>query len=424
EVAGALAEVVDPADAAEARHLLALVRSRAGDAAGAVAVLEGAVRAPGLPAIWRIRHHALLAGLRRAVAADLDEADAEAARVRARADAADDACEAAYASRSRWVVATLRRDHERALRHLDEGLASLDGRPELIEARCDLLDNRASTLHNLDRLDDAGATLREARDAIARHGLSTRMQTSFAVHHYWTGDWERALVELSGVNRDAAGLTFHRIREPGPGAALLHGLSALISLRRDERANAAVHLDAVGPYTRMTTAERESADFLLVAWALAAEQRESLDEAIRVLSPLLRSEEAPMALRHQWLPHLVRLAVDADMADVAGEALVVCEEEAANEVLPARAAAAAAHCRALLAGDPSGLLDVAAHYRSVGRPVELAAVLEDAAVLLTARGSGMGAADALVAEVDLLHQRFGASWDRRRCHRRLAAASG
>ncbi|GAA3464477.1 BTAD domain-containing putative transcriptional regulator [Saccharothrix longispora] len=425
EVAEALVEIADPADAAEARHLLALARRRAGDTAGALAVLEGAVRARGVPAIWRVRHHALLAGLRRSAAADLDEADADAERVRAEAVAAGDACEAAYASRSRWLVATLRRDHAQALRHVEEGLAALDGRPELVEARCDLLDNRAFTLQNLDRLDDAETALLEARTAVSHHGLSARMQVPFAVHHYWTGDWDRALVELSGVNREARGLTFDLVREPGPGTALLRGVSALISLHRDERANAAVHLDAVGAYARMTTAERESADFLLVAWALAAEQRDSLDEAVRVLSPLLRPEEAPLVLRHQWLPYLVRLALDADWGDVAREALEVCEEEAAREVLPARAAAAAAHCRGLLVGDPHVLLGVAGHYRSVGRAVELAAVLEDAAVLL-ARGSGAdgASADTVLAEVDRLYRRFGATWDLRRCRDRVASSGG
>jgi hypothetical protein len=50
-------------------------------------------------------------------------------------------------------------------------------------------------------------------------------------------------------------------------------------------------------------------------------------------------------------------------------------------VRPARAYAANLRCQALLLGDPAPALAAAAHYRKVGRALELAAALEDAAVL-------------------------------------------
>ncbi|XVS67699.1 BTAD domain-containing putative transcriptional regulator [Actinosynnema sp. CA-299493] len=421
EATEVLGGVVSPAEAAEARHLLALVRHRLGDQAEAVAVVESAVRAPGVPDVWRIRHHALLAYLRQDGAPSPAEADADAARVHAAAVAAGDACEAAYALRTRWWLATTRRDHDSALRHVDAALDLVRGRPELAEARYDLLDNRASTLTYLDRLVEARAALEEARADIALRGLPIGMQVPVAVLSYWTGDWERAVVELSGVGRDAPGLTFFGVRPPDPAARLMHGLSALIAVRRDEWANAAVHLDLAGVTGAGTAAEADGGDFLLVASALAAERRGGPEEAVRALSALLRGRGDPVVPRHQWLPLLVRSALDAGHEDVAVEAAELCAREAGREVPKAGATAAAAHCAALLARAPEALADVAAHYRSTGRVVELAGVLEDAGVLHAGRGERAEAAE-VFAEANALYERLDARWDLRRAQQRLADA--
>ena len=416
EAAEALAGAIGPEDAAAARHLLARARHRSGDVEGALVVLEDAVRVPGTPALWRTRHHALTAALRLGDPSPDDAlvVDASAERAQAASIAAGDVCAAAYALRNRWFAASVRRDHARALSHVDEALALLGDDPDLAEARCDLLDNRAFTLHNLDRLPDAEATLREARSVIAERGLPTGMALPLAVHHYWTGEWERALVEMSGVNSDSPGTTFYGLRESGQGRVLLHGLSALIAIRRDEPDNARVHLDAAGSPSALRGSERDCGDFLLVATALAAHRRGAVGEAVDLLAPLLG--EPTMVPRHQWLPLLVRLAREAGREDVARRAAAVCEEEAAREVVRARAAAAAAHCRALLTGDAEALAAVAAHHGSVGRVVEQLAALEDVAVVHARQGR---CADA-VADVEAGYRRLGARWDLRRVRQRLA----
>ncbi|MGM1060045.1 BTAD domain-containing putative transcriptional regulator [Saccharothrix sp. Mg75] len=421
-VAGeALAGVVAPEDAAEARHLLARARRRCGDTGGAIAALQSAVRMPGVPDAWRTRHQAMIATLRRGDLADLDEVDVVARRVHTEAVAAGEVRTAAYALQNRWFVASVRRAHGEALRHVDAALALLGDERPVAEARCDLSDNRAFTLQNLDRLDDAEAALVDARRLIARHGLPPGMQVPLAVQHYWTGNWEDALVEMGGVDPGSPGLTFYGIRESGPGRTLLHGLSALIAVRRDERANALVHLDAAASPVVLTGSERENGDFLLVATALAAERRGALDEAVRLLSPLLRPDEAPVLLRHQWLPLLVRLALDAGRQPVARRALAVCEEEAAREVAPGRAVAAAARCRALVANDPAALLAVAGHYESVGRVVEAVETLEDAAVAYAAEGERRTAED-VYERVAAGYGGLGARWDLLRSRRRVHSA--
>jgi DNA-binding CsgD family transcriptional regulator len=125
-----------------------------------------------------------------------------------------------------------------------------------------------------------------------------------------------------------------------------------------------------------------------------------------------------MMLRHQWLPDLTRLAAGNGDLDTAAKALAVCEEEATKEIVPARAHAAAARCRALLDGDPGGMLVVAEHYRRVGRRLEMASALEDAAVLL-ARNDRLIEAK---ARFDAAVEEFAgvsASWDIRRAENRL-----
>ncbi|MEU4804597.1 BTAD domain-containing putative transcriptional regulator [Actinosynnema sp. NPDC023587] len=413
----ALALVTDPAQAAELRHVRAAVRHRRGDTATAVAELRAALDVPGVPEVWRFRHVALLADFRRGDLADLDRAQRSAER--ARAEAAGEPHPAAQASQTLWLVHSIRRDHERALRHVDDALAAVGERTDLAELRIDLLDNRVFSLQNLDRLAEAEQAVRTARAVAVRHHLPSGLQVTAAVHHHWTGRWDEALAELETVTEDGPGITYFGLREPGPAALLLHGVAALIAGHRDDRAAAAAHLAATD--LPVTVAERENCDFHLVAAALAAEQRGALDEAVARLEPVLRPDYARIMLRHQWLPYATRLALGAGDRATAREALAVCEREAAREVLPARASAAAAHCRSLVTGDPEPVLTAAAHYREVGRVVECAAALEDAGVLLAAADRADEASAAFAEAVELFGA-LAARWDVLRAENRRRAA--
>ncbi len=104
---------------------------------------------------------------------------------------------------------------------------------------------------------------------------------------YWLGRWDEALAEVGAVTEDGPGITFHGLREPGAVTMLLHGVAALIALHRDDHDLAAAHLDAADAVPA-SEAERENCDFLLVARALAAEQRGRPAEALDLLAPLLQ----------------------------------------------------------------------------------------------------------------------------------------
>ena len=380
EAEEAMSLATDPADRAEMRQLLATMRYRRGATADAVAMLRDAVDDPRVPPIWQTRHRVLLANFRRGELDDLDRAEGRAREVLAEAVAAGQPYETAFALQTIWLTSSIRRDHERALEHVDRALAVVGDHDELAGTYFDLLDNRLFSLQNLDRLDEAQRTLRSAAAFAAEHRLPASLQVATAVQDYWLGQWDEALAEVSAVTEDGPGITFHGMREPGAVTMLLHGVAALIALHRDAPDLAAAHLGAADAVPA-SEAERENCDFLLVARSLAAEQRGHLAEALELLAPLLQPAYAPMMLRHQWLPDVLRLARAQSRPDIAERAAAICAAEAAKEVRPARAYAAHLRCQALLHGDPAPALAAAEHYRGVGRLLERAAALEDAARL-------------------------------------------
>jgi DNA-binding CsgD family transcriptional regulator len=95
-----------------------------------------------------------------------------------------------------------------------------------------------------------------------------------------------------------------------------------------------------------------------------------------------------------------------------------CQEEAAAETRPARAAAASLRCQGLLESDPAPLRDAVAHYRTAGPAADLPAAVEDLAVVLAARGRPDEARAALNEAVGL-YQTLDARWDIYRADRRL-----
>ncbi|WP_370968634.1 BTAD domain-containing putative transcriptional regulator [Amycolatopsis sp. cg9] len=412
----AIEVATDPDAVEEMRHIAAALRHRRGDTEGAVATLAGVVDDPAVPEIWRVKHRQLLANFRRGDLSDLDAAEKAARETKALAGG--DRYVTAHALQTLWLLDSVRREHDRALGHVDAAIEAVGDEHELADLHLDLLDNRVFTLQNLDRLAEAGDALRAAGEVAARHALPVGLQVSAAVHRYWEGRWDEALVELDTVIEDGPAITFYGLREPGPAALLLHGVAALIAGRRDDRAQAAAHLDAAEEYAPATGAERESFDFLLVADALAAEQRGDRVRALTVLEPILNPTYAAMMLRHQWLPAFVRLAMEQDDPVRARRALDVCEEEAAKERRPARAHAAASWCRGLIEEDPAAVLATAEHFRAVGRRPELATALEDAAVLL-ARAGRLDAAHAAFEEAAELYTALSARWDLRRAETRL-----
>lgn len=426
EVRSILAATRDPDVTGEMHWILGCVYYRRGMDTHAVSSLREAVNTAGMSAVWRARCRALLAVRQRALG---DPAVAEATAWEAIRDAerVGDAFAKAYALENLWLFRSISRDHAEALRLVDEALAAVDQPSGGVDStlaylQLSLLDNRLFSLQNLDRLADADETLRTADELMRRHQLPSGQWVSAAVNHFWIGRWDRAIAELSDVATAwDLDLAFHGLRESGPMMLLLHGVATLIAACRGDDEQASAHLAAADELPMLTTADRENCDFLLMAEALVAERDGHPEVALIALKPIVDEHYSPMMLRHQWLPDVVRIALAADQPETARRALLVCAAEAERETTPARAAAALTRCRGLLNREPDGLLAAAAHYEEVGRPVELAQALEDAAVVLAQAGREEEARGAHAKAIG--HYRaLGAVWLAHRASTRLAAA--
>jgi DNA-binding CsgD family transcriptional regulator len=414
----ALTAMTDPPRRAETQWVLIRAQVSAGRSDDAIATIRQALGSSGLPAEWRARMLALLAMLQRAATGDLDAADATAIQALSAAEQAGDAFATAHALTDLWLTRSIRRDHVTALDYIDRALRVLGDDPGYADLRSFALDDRIFTLQNLDRWPQAELTLRRAREAAQRSGNPDRATwATAAVLRYWLGDWDEALAELGPDDADAPGLTHSFLRERW-SSLLLHGVSALIAGRRDERTAADQQLRRGLALPIQTLADRENQDFLVAAHALALEQSGTTHQAMLRLAALLPRRDGEMTLIHQWLPSLVRLALTAGDRPTAQAAARACQAEASAETHPARAAVASLWCHGLLESDPDALREAVAHYRALGPATNLPAALEDLAVVLAERGREDEARTALNEAVNL-YEGLQARWDIRRAEGRL-----
>jgi len=418
EVRSVLALTRDPDLAGEMQWIRAVVHYRRGQEGRAVAALREAVDAPEVSPVWQARCQALLAVREGMGLNEMDLAKATAEAAIARGERAGDGFAVAYALQALWLFQSIARDHADALSYVDEALAVVAEDPGLAHLHLSLLDNRVFSLQNLDRLDQADQALAAVRGLVHRFQLPGGLPMSTAVNHYWAGRWSDALVELSVITQTGPELAFLGLRESSPLLLLSHGVAALIAALRDDGDEVSAHLAAADELPMLTSADRENCDFLLMAEAQAAERDGLVDAALIALEPVLDPRYAPMMLRHQWLPDVVRLALQAGDSEIVARALEICEGEVAKEVVPARAAAALLRCRGLANGNPAEVQQAVAHYRKVGRPVELAQSLEDLAVLLTQNGR-RPEGEAALAEAIRRYEAVGAAWPARRATARF-----
>ena len=408
----ALPHLKDADLAGELRWLLAYVPYRASQADRALEMLEEALAHPGLPQLWRARLMSLLALVQRAGAGALELAQVTAQRAVDLGEEVGDAFTVGQSLEVLWQVEAVRRDYARGVEYLNRAMDIVGTDISLTDLRLVLLDNRMFTLQCLDRLDEAGEDLRMAFELAGHSTPLASLHVAGAVHRYWLGQWDEARRDLAVALGDSPDFTGYGLREGGP-VLLLHGVGALIAAHRDDVPRLKLHLDAGLNLPVVSEADRENCDFLLAAKAMAAAREGRLDDAMAELGVILDPKYEGMMLRHQWLPELVRMAIDKGDTATAREAVAACEAEAHRETTAARADAAAQRCRAVIDRDAEALVPVATHYRAVGRVFELAQTLEERALLLAETGR-QDEAEAVLAECLELYRGFGAAWDIRR----------
>jgi len=415
----ALPVMTDPVRRAETYSVLARAQVSAGRSDEAITTMQQALASPGLPRTWQARMLAFLAMLERADTGELDTADETARQALTLAKEAGDPFATAHALTDLWLSHSIRRDHVAALDYIDQALRVLGDDPGYADLRSFAVDDRIFTLQNLDRWSEAELTLRQARESAQRSGAPDRTTwVTAAVLRYWLGQWDDALAELKpDDDQDAPGLTYTFLRERWP-ALLVHGVTALIAGRRDQRTTADQHLRAGLALPVLTVPDRENRDFLVAAHAVALEQRGETRQAMQVLAAIVPRHHGEMTLTHQWLPDLVRLAIATGDRQMARTAARACQEEAAAETQSARAAAASLRCQGLLKADPVPLREAVAHYRTAGPAAELPAAVEDLAAVLAERGQHEEARAALNEAVGL-YEGLNARWDIRRADSRL-----
>ena len=394
---------------AHMRWILAYSLLRSGRAAEAAAELRQALDDPELPETWHARLLALAAMMQAGTAGDVDAAEAAARRALAIGEAAGDRFAIGCALQALSVVSGVRRDEPARLACIDRALEVLDDDAEYTDLRLLHLANRLYSLTVLDRFAEAEVTLATVRTLAERMGDArlASLHHPAATHYFLVGRWDDALVELDAIAQ---------VPEDQAYTGMVHGLAALVAIRRDDRATAERHLTAAADQPANTPTSRANSMPLLTARSVSAERAGRTADALAVLVVLLDPGYAHTE-RHLLLPDLVRLAVALDDVDTARAAAETCAADAARVPTPGRQAAAD-RCRGMLSGDPGPVLDAAGHYRRVGRRPELGQALEDAAVLLARRGD-IEAARAAFGEALEVYDTLGVARDIRRAAARL-----
>jgi DNA-binding SARP family transcriptional activator/DNA-binding CsgD family transcriptional regulator len=419
EARAVLSMTSDPGRAAEMRLVLAYLDYHLRrDDIRALEALDQVIADPDVPEHWRARHHALRVMVERSGLDDPAAAEENAREELTKALTDKDSLGVAQWSQFLWQTSSMLRKHPEALDYINAAIATISGRPELGDVLLSLLDNKMFTLQNLDRLDDADQTLDAARHLVTRLGLPAGPHIAAAVHYFWLGRWDEALAELDLVMQDGPEITFYGLRQHGV-IRLMHGTAGLIAALRDDSVSLERHLKMGAGLVDPTPEAKESADFLMMAEAVAAEQQGRPEEALRILMPFLDPGYSPMMLRHQWLPKVVGLALGQGDRALAQAALDVCIAEADKEVRPARAAMAVQWCRGLIESDGAAVLTVAKHYAVVGRKFEHALAAKDAAQLF-AEDRMIDDARKALHDALITFNELGAAWYARRAEDRLA----
>ena len=394
----------DPSVRAQARILLSRTLGTQGRVREALQELERVQRSPGLDdqpraAAWAAESMARLE------LGDLEGAAAVAERARTAAALPGDHPAIGLAMASLTIVEELRANLGRGLELIDEAVRLADHSPQRSGHRNPLHLARGSILMDLDRLQEARATLQTGRRISEELGVRWRLpfyQAVLGMERFLAGEWDDALAELE----EALELT----RETGERSSLVlnHTVGSLIALHRGDLRQAEAAAAA---------AERELADTgprfrsPWAAWAraLLLEAEGATGEAFATLAGCWdRCAGYGLAVEYPVFgADLVRLALAAGEPARAERVAVAVAEVAAHNDVPS-IAGAALRCRGLVDDDPEALAAAVDAYGRGPRPLELALAAEDAGAAAARRGRPEAAAPLLQRALEL-HERLDAA---------------
>jgi DNA-binding CsgD family transcriptional regulator len=406
----------DPAMAGRAAWILAYALPRLGRPEQAIEVADRALARDGLPPVWSARLRARRATSLFAVGR-YDAARAEAERAEAEGTQAGDRLAAGYAL---YTLARLeiigRRSLTAARDPMERALAVLRDEPQATDLVLQLMTNLGGILRGLGLPAEADPIFVQIA-ALVEHGTRPRqayVRAFGAVHAFDRGQWDDALAELDAAAQLTPDATYRQY---------LSGIAAQVAVHRDDREAADAYLRGVEDIPLSDSAVRLEVEFLLVAWALAAERdadpAEALTRLLAIFAPDATLKFPRLGVNStKWLPEVVRLALTVGEPTVAAAATEACAQEsgAQPDLLPLKAGVE--HCQGLLDGDPAAVRTAAEMFQSFEYPLFSAQALENAAVLYAEQGDDMEARAAHRQAVGI-YSGLGAVWDIRRADARL-----
>ena len=387
----ALAHAVEPDLAGDLHWTLAQCRMRSGRFAESLATLDRALASPGVSARHRARL-LVLAARTRSNLGEIERAGQVAATALEVASEAGDNWAMGWALHVQTLVTSESAQLADVLPLYDRALAVTQGDPALTDLRLLLQINKAVTLSDLDRYDEAFAVARQAQNLAYQVGLVIRLGQAHAALSqlfFDTGRWDDALAEVAVLHED--------LKEP-IAACSDFGIAAVICFHRGEIAAARRHLAAAAPHARRTGNRVLGPGAL--ARSLDSEQAGALPEALAVLTAGFAGNTEELDEIEYVLADAVRLAVKTgDLATaraLAGHATAV----AAGSEIPHRQANAL-YCCGLLDHDATRLLAAADRYGDASRPLFSAKALEAAAGEFVAAGDRGQARAAFTRAVEI-----------------------
>jgi tetratricopeptide (TPR) repeat protein len=386
----ALAHASEPDVVVDLHWTLAQCRMLAGEHAESLATLDRALASPGISARHRAR---LLVPVARTHInlGKVEKAGGVAASALAAASEAGDNWAMGWALLMMALVTSARGRMTDALPLFDRALAVTQADPALSDLRLLLQINKAVTLGDLDRYEEALAAAGQARDLADQVGTAIRLDQAHAVLGellFETGRWDDALAEVELLPENP--------KEPGVACCHL-GIAAAISLHRGEIGLARRCLAAAVPY-----AERIG-HRLIVSLALARsldrEHDGALPQALAALTDAFDGNAEEVGEIEDLLADAVRLAAETGDLRTAQALAGHAAALATDSDIPHRQANAL-YCRGLLDHNPSWLLAAAERYDDACRPLPGAKALEAAAAEFIGTGDHDQARDAFTRAVE------------------------
>ena len=364
----ALEHAADPDVLVDLHWTLAQCRMVAGASAESLAALDRALASPGISARHRARLLVLAARTHRIIG-EVEKAGQIATAALAAASEAGDNWAMGWALNVLTIVTAAQGRGTDALPLFDRALTVTQSDPGLTDLRLLLQVNKAVTLGDLDRYEEALAVAGQARHFADQVGTTLRLTQAHNVLGqllFETGRWDDALAKVEILPED--------LKEPATACCDL-GIAAVIGFHRDETGLARGHLAATVPHASRVDRLITS---LALACSLDREHDGAAPEALAALTEAFDGNTEEIEEAEDLLPDAVRLATETGNLTTAQALASQADALAAESEIPHRQANAL-YCRGLLDHDAPRLLAAAERYDEAGRPLLRAKALEAAA---------------------------------------------